>query len=121
VSDASQGPAGGRRPTASGTRLNRHRGIRPATPEQAPEVVAAHPHPRHRAALSYGWNKFVQYIGQIILIILIIFGVQIAFNLIGNVISGGIGGFTGLFLSLVFSVAGLMISFILQAGLIESV
>jgi hypothetical protein len=71
------------------------------------------------AALTYGWNKFVQYIGQIILIILIIFGVQIAFNIIGNIISGGIGGFTGLFLSLVFSVAGLMISFILQAGLIR--
>ena len=44
---------------------------------------------------------------------------QIAFNIIGNVISGGIGGFTGLFLSLIFSVAGLMISFILQAGLIR--
>ena len=71
------------------------------------------------AALSYGWNKFVQYIGQIIVIILIIFGVQIAFNIIGNVISGGVGGFTGLFLSLIFSVAGLMISFILQAGLIR--
>ena len=70
------------------------------------------------AALSYGWNKFVQYIGQII-IILIIFGVQIAFNIVGNIISGGIGGFTGLFLSLIFSVAGLMISFILQAGLIR--
>ena len=71
------------------------------------------------AALSYGWNKFVQYIGQIIIIILIIFGVQIAFNIVGNIISGGIGGFTGLFLSLIFSVAGLMISFILQAGLIR--
>ena len=29
------------------------------------------------AALSYGWNKFIQYIGQIIVIFLIIIGVQI--------------------------------------------
>ncbi len=30
-------------------------------------------------ALSYGWNKFVQYIGQIIVIVLIIFAIQIVF------------------------------------------
>ena len=71
------------------------------------------------AALSYGWNKFVQYIGQIIVIIVIIFAVQIGFNFIGNILSNSIGGLIGLFFSLAFSIAGLMISFILQAGLIR--
>src|SRR5690554_4558279 len=34
------------------------------------------------AAIGYGWNKFVQYIGQIIIIVLIIFGVQIVFQVL---------------------------------------
>jgi uncharacterized membrane protein len=64
------------------------------------------------AAISYGWNKFVQYIGQIILIVLIIFGV----NIVINVVSQGVDSIA---LSLVVSIAGFIISMILQLGLIR--
>ena len=41
-------------------------------------------------ALSYGWNKFVQYIGQIIVIVLIIFAVQLVINIVSQVLQGGV-------------------------------
>ena len=70
-------------------------------------------------ALSYGWNKFVQYIGQVIVILLIIVGVQIVMNVIQNIVSGRIGGLVGILIGLAFSVIGLIISFILQMGLVR--
>jgi uncharacterized membrane protein len=70
-------------------------------------------------ALSYGWNKFVQYIGQVIVIVLIIVAVQIVFQVIRGIIVGSVGGFAGLFLSLGLLIVGFIISFILQMGLIR--
>jgi hypothetical protein len=64
------------------------------------------------AALSYGWNKFVQYIGQIIIIVLIIFGVQILFNILSQAVDS-------IVLSLVLSLVGWIVSMILQLGLIR--
>jgi uncharacterized membrane protein len=72
-------------------------------------------------ALSYGWSKFVQYIGQIILIVVIIFGVQIVFRIISQVVQGSTDSlFLGLTLSFLFTAVGLFLSFLLQAGLIRA-
>jgi len=72
------------------------------------------------SALSYGWTKFVQYIGQIILIVLIIFGVEIVFNVVVGIFAGAIGGLTGLAFRFLFIGVGLFVSFMLQAGLIRA-
>ncbi len=70
-------------------------------------------------ALSYGWNKFVQYIGQIIVIVLVIFAIQIVFSIVSQVVfsRGGLAGFS---LGTVVWVAGLVIGLVLQAGLIRA-
>jgi len=70
------------------------------------------------AALSYGWNKFVQYIGQIIIIVLIIFGVQIVFSVVGQIL--GRGGLTGIALSFLVYAVGLFVGLMLQAGLVRA-
>lgn len=72
------------------------------------------------AALAYGWNKFVQYLGQIIVIVLIILGVNIVFQLLSNVLAGGIGGTVGIIFSLLLTIIGLFISFLLAAGVIRA-
>jgi hypothetical protein len=64
------------------------------------------------AALSYGWNKFVQYIGQIIVIVLVIFGVNIIFNVVSQTLDS-------IVLSLIVSLIGWVVSMILQLGLIR--
>lgn len=64
------------------------------------------------AALSYGWNKFVQYIGQIIIIVLVIFGVNLVFNILSQTVDS-------IALSLVLSIVGWIVSMILQLGLIR--
>lgn len=63
-------------------------------------------------ALSYGWNKFIANIGDIIVIWLIIFAVQVLFNVIGR----GINSFV---VSLLFSVIGFVVSMILQIALVR--
>ena len=65
------------------------------------------------AALSYGWNKFIQYIGQILVIFLIIIGVQIVLNFVGRA-SGSI------FVSLLFSIVAFVVSMILSVGLVRA-
>lgn len=73
------------------------------------------------AALSYGWNKFVEYIGQIIVIVLIIFGVQIVFYIVSQVIQSSVDSFViGFALGGIFSAIGWFLSFLLQAGLIRA-
>ena len=114
VSDSSQGPGWWQASDGKWYPPEQAPGAQPPAGGGAPGTLDI------GAALSYGWNKFVQYIGQIIVIVLIIFAIQIAFNLGGNIISGGIGGFTGLFLGFAISVAGIIVSFILQAGLIRA-
>lgn len=64
------------------------------------------------SALSYGWNKFIANIGDIIIIWLIVFGVQIVFNFASRATSS-------LILSLVLSIVGFVVSMILQIGLIR--
>jgi len=65
------------------------------------------------AALSYGWNKFIQYIGQILLIFLVIIGVQIVLNVVGRAIGN-------IFVSLLFSIVGFVVSMILSVGLVRA-
>jgi len=71
-------------------------------------------------ALSYGWNKFVQYLGQIIVIVLIIFAIEIVFQIIRAAIQASIDSvFLGLAVGFFFSAIGLFLVFLLQAGLIR--
>jgi hypothetical protein len=70
-------------------------------------------------ALSYGWNKFVQYIGQIILIVLVIFVVQGVFFAAGQIISGG-GSIGRLIVAQAIFIIGWIIGLVLQAGLIRA-
>ena len=65
------------------------------------------------AALSYGWNKFVQYIGQILVIFIVIIGVQIVLNLIGQVSGSYI-------LQIFFSLVGFIVSMMLSVGLVRA-
>ena len=95
-------------------------------PQQAPGDQAAAGAPGPSAgldigeALTYGWNKFVQYIGQVIVIVLIIFAVQIVFQVISRVIQSSISGvFLGLIFTAFFLAAGIVVSAILQIGLIR--
>jgi hypothetical protein len=72
-------------------------------------------------ALSYGWNKFVQYIGQIIAIVLIIFAIQIVFNVARQILVGSIDSvFLGLSVGFVLWAVGWFLTFLLQAGLIRA-
>jgi uncharacterized membrane protein len=70
-------------------------------------------------AFSYGWNKFVQYIGQIIVIVLVIFAIQVVFSILSQVLtrSGGIGA---IMLGSAIWVIGMIVGFVLQAGLIRA-
>ena len=70
-------------------------------------------------ALSYGWNKFVQYIGQIIVIVLVVFAIQIVFSVVSQVLLGR-GGFAGLVVGILVWVVGIVVGLILQAGLIRA-
>lgn len=93
-------------------------------PEQAPGTPSGYGAAPAKldvgTALSYGWNKFTQNIGQIIVIVLIIFAIQIVFNIISRVIQGSVDSMmVGLALSGIFTAVGLFLSFLLQAGLIR--
>jgi hypothetical protein len=70
-------------------------------------------------ALSYGWNKFVQYIGQIILIVLVIFVVQGVFFAVGQVV-GGSGSIGRIVIAQAIFIVGWIIGLVLQAGLIRA-
>lgn len=72
-------------------------------------------------ALSYGWNKFVQYIGQIIIIVLIIFVVQLVLSILSQAIQAGSDSFfVGITLSFAITAVSIFVSFLLQAGLIRA-
>jgi uncharacterized membrane protein len=72
-------------------------------------------------ALSYGWNKFVQYIGQIIVIVLIIFAIQLVINIVSQAIQAGSDSvIVGLSLSFALTAVSIFVSFLLQAGLIRA-
>ncbi|MEI7591588.1 MAG: hypothetical protein WCK41_00035 [Actinomycetes bacterium] len=72
------------------------------------------------AAIGYGWTKFVENIGVIIVMVLIIFGVQIVFNIAQQSISGGINSFfLGSAIGFMIWAAGWFLYFMLSAGLIR--
>jgi len=95
-------------------------------PEQAPASPASGQAPGGvpassvdiGAALAYGWKKFVQYLGQIVIIVLIIVAVNIVFQVVGTAVSGD--GVTGTLFSLFFSIAGIFVSYLLIAGVIRA-
>lgn len=70
------------------------------------------------AALSYGWKKFIQYLGQLVVIVLVILGVQVLMTVIGNIVGGD--GLFGQLFSFAFSVLGWLISMILAAGIVRT-
>ncbi len=70
------------------------------------------------AALAYGWKKFVQYLGQIIIIVVIIVAVNIGFQVVGTAVGGD--GIAGTLFGLFFSIAGLFVSYLLIAGVIRA-
>jgi hypothetical protein len=70
-------------------------------------------------ALSYGWSKFVQYIGQIILIVLVIFVIQLVFSGLSQVLFGR-GGAGGIAVGAVVWGVGIVVGLLLQAGLIRA-
>jgi len=64
------------------------------------------------SAFSYGWNKFVANIGDILIIWLIVIGVQIVFGVIGQAVNSPL-------LQLLVQVLGFIVSMIVQIGLIR--
>jgi uncharacterized membrane protein len=64
------------------------------------------------SALSYGWNKFIANIGDIIIIWLIVIAVTVVFNMLSR-------GTSSIMLSLALSVVGWIASMIAQVGLIR--
>ena len=73
------------------------------------------------AAISYGWTKFVENIGVIIVIVLIIFGVQIVFNILRQVVAGSFNSFfLGSIFGFTFWAIGWFLYFMLSAGLIRA-
>ena len=73
------------------------------------------------AALGYGWNKFVENIGVIIVIVLVIFGVQIVFNIFRQIIVGSFDSFIlGSAFGFMTWAIGWFLYFMLSAGLIRA-
>lgn len=92
-------------------------------PEQAPAGgggAAAGPVVDIGAALSYGWNKFIKYLGQIIVIVLVILAVRIVFTVLSSVITSSTDNAAlTIILSNLFNLIGWLISLILAAGVIR--
>jgi uncharacterized membrane protein len=72
------------------------------------------------SAFSYGWNKFIANIGDILVIWLIVIAVQVVFNLltqvIDNVIVGLIVGIVGFVVSMIVQIALIRIGLLITAG-----
>ncbi|MGI9602872.1 MAG: hypothetical protein ACR2QE_13385, partial [Acidimicrobiales bacterium] len=95
----------------------------PATPPSAtPPPGAPGPAPAGQGAsidigkaLSYGWNGFVQNIGTIIVLFLVIVGVQVVFNIIGQSLSSD-----NVILGLIVYAIGWIVSLMISVGLIRA-
>jgi len=94
-------------------------------PEQSP---GAAPQPAQQpaggrldvgAALSYGWEKFVANLSTMILIVIIFFGVQFAFNIVAQFVRPN-GVFGALVVSGIILAVGFFIGFMIEAGLIRA-
>ena len=64
-------------------------------------------------AWKYGWEKFVANLGQVLIAILVLFGVQVVFYILGYVFSGSI------ILQVLLNVASLVVSMIIGAGIVR--
>lgn len=68
--------------------------------------------------VGYGWKKFQEYLGQIIVAVIIYFVVVGAFSFLGNIISSSIDSFIG---SLIFTLLQLVVSSAISIVLIRAV
>jgi uncharacterized membrane protein len=90
-------------------------------PEQAPEAAPQVPGSPGGgttgldvgAAISYGWNKFIQNIGPIVIIVLVIIVVELVFNVLARSMGSA-------FLSLILFVIGFVIALTISIGLIRA-
>ncbi len=82
-------------------------------------------------AFNYGWKKFQEYLGPILIAMLVLFVIGLAVNWIGILLGGGFGelfdmdadgGMTGLFFSfgyLVYSLISALVSLLIQAAIVR--
>jgi hypothetical protein len=92
-------------------------------PEQAPVGGGgtAGPAVDIGTALSYGWNKFIKYLGQIVVIVLVILAVNIVLVVLGNIIVGTIDNAAlSAVLNGLFTVIRWFITLLLAAGVIRA-
>jgi len=68
--------------------------------------------------VGYGWKKFQEYLGQIIVAVLIYVGVIAVFSILGNIISSSIDSIIG---SLLFSFVQILVSSAISIVLIRAV
>lgn len=73
------------------------------------------------AAFTYGWRKFTQNVGPIILITLAVFVGLALFQVLSIIAQrSGDGGFGSIFLALLFGGLGAIVAFILQYGVVRA-
>ena len=68
-------------------------------------------------AISYGWEKFKQYPGQFIGLVLVVFLIQFVWSFISNLIQPDVNGIFGWLMSIALAGIGLALAFIVEAGL----
>lgn len=68
------------------------------------------------SAVSYGWKKFTGNPGPFVLLVLGVFVVNVLFAIIRGAITSSASGSTALLISFVLGLVGIVISFIVQAG-----
>ena len=93
-------------------------------PEQAPGVSPQPAQPSGNrldvgAALSYGWSKFVENLGTMILIVIIFFGVQFVFSMIVQFLRPS-GFVSALLVTGLLTAVGVFIGFMIEAGLVRA-
>lgn len=101
----------------------------PAAPPPPPPPVPGAASFQVGNAFNYGWKKFQEYLGPILIAMLIFFVINVAVNLIGSLFIGGVGEITdpddigiGMFFSFgyfVFGLLGALISLLIQAAVVR--
>lgn len=71
------------------------------------------------AAIGYGWDKFRLYLGQIIVIVLVVFAVQFVFVALSQIL-GGSDSLAAILFGQMIAIVGWVVGFVLQAGLIRA-
>ena len=91
----------------------------PGAPQPGAPVPTARPQLDVGLALGYGWAKFTENLGAMIIIVAIYFGVTTVFNLTGNFIQIG-SGLTTLLFRFAIMIAGFFVAMVVEAGLIRT-